>query len=86
MIRTLALAAALCALGLGLSTAALAASKPSPEDQVNARLDAQLHRTLHRLALQASQAEIAVAPSGSRLGRPISESARLIQVDPLSSR
>jgi hypothetical protein len=80
MIRTLALAAA-----LGFSTLALA-SQPTPEQQVNARLDAQLHRTLHRLALEASNNEIAVAPEGSRLGRPIPEAARLLLVNPVSSR
>jgi hypothetical protein len=81
MVRTLALAAA-----LGLSTLATAASKPSPEQQVNARLDAQLHRTLHRLALEAAEAEMAAAQPGSRLGRPASPASRLLAADPLTSR
>ena len=53
MIRKLAVAAV-----LGLSTLAFAA-QTSPEAQVNARLDAQLRRTLHRLAVQATHTEIA---------------------------
>jgi hypothetical protein len=70
MLRTLALAAA-----LGLSTLAVA-SQTSPEAQVNARLDAQLRRTLHRLAIQATHTEIASSSADVRSARPARPSSR----------
>ncbi len=67
MIRSLAAAAVLAVL---VPSARGFAVKSSIEDAVNARLDAQLRKTLRRLALHAQHPELADAFASTRAATP----------------